>query len=110
MRLVWGKVLIVLTLALTLANAQCFARCLVQPCDAGTSPCHSQGNQKSGHCSYRHAITGLSAKHAVSIAADSVIVGEIQYIAGPDFALLSMQFDFAPSTVLRASSVLPLRI
>ena len=110
MRLVLGKVLILLTIALTLANAQCFARCLVAPCDLATSPCHSNGNQKSGHCSFRHAITGASARHLDLSVTDFAVIEQLRCPLIPsEIARVAIPLDSSPS-ILPVASASPLRI
>jgi len=110
MRLMLGKVLILLTLALTLANAQCFARCLVQPCDVATSPCHSSGNQKSGHCSFRHAITGASERHIDLTSTDFAVAEQIRCpLILTELARGMAPLDSSPP-LLPVASAPPLRI
>ena len=43
MRCALARVAILLSIALALANAECFARCLAQPSDHAAPPCHSHG-------------------------------------------------------------------
>ena len=44
-----SKILVLLAVALVLANAGCFARCVVQSCQDTPPPCHSHGKSDS-HC------------------------------------------------------------
>ncbi|HTC36469.1 MAG TPA: hypothetical protein VK724_24020 [Bryobacteraceae bacterium] len=41
MRCALARVAILLSIALALANAECFTRCLAQPVDHAAPPCHS---------------------------------------------------------------------
>ena len=41
MRSALARVAVLLSVALALANAQCFTRCLAQPADHSAPPCHS---------------------------------------------------------------------
>jgi len=41
MRCALARVAILLSIALALANAECFTRCLAQPADHAAAPCHS---------------------------------------------------------------------
>src|SRR5580700_9721399 len=43
MRCALARAFILLSIALALANAQCFTRCLVEAADNATPPCHSHG-------------------------------------------------------------------
>ncbi|HYL76244.1 MAG TPA: hypothetical protein VEU96_18685 [Bryobacteraceae bacterium] len=53
-----GKVLILLAIAMALANARCFSHCLVQPCgQQGSMPCHSHGKPDSNGCAHHHDLT-----------------------------------------------------
>jgi hypothetical protein len=62
MRFFAGKVLILLTIALALANARCFSRCLVQPCgQQGSMSCHSHGKSNSANCAHHHDMTAAAA-------------------------------------------------
>ena len=62
MRHAAGKVLILLTIALALANARCFAHCLVQPCgQQGAMSCHSHGKANSVNCAHHHDMTAPAA-------------------------------------------------
>src|SRR5260370_29890972 len=45
-----GRVLILLAITLVLANAGCFARCIVQSCEDSPPPCHSHGKGDAQHC------------------------------------------------------------
>src|SRR5208282_1295825 len=47
MRRALSRVVILLSVMLALANAQCFARCLVQPADHAAPPCHSHGKAQA---------------------------------------------------------------
>jgi hypothetical protein len=51
------KILIVLSIAMVLANARCVAQCLVQPCESGGDHCHSHGKSNTGLCSHQHEMT-----------------------------------------------------
>ena len=103
---VLGKALILLTIALTLANAQCFARCLVQPCDTGSSPCHSQGNHKPGQCNFRQAVTGSSVKVAtpadICVPLTKVVVQGVGIASTP----LEINLDVADVLFSRLAPVL----
>jgi hypothetical protein len=50
----WSKLPILLTVALVVANAQCFAQCLAQADDSSASHCHQHGPAKAGHCVQQH--------------------------------------------------------
>ncbi len=43
MRCALARVAVLLSIALALANAECFTRCLAQPADHAAAPCHSHG-------------------------------------------------------------------
>src|ERR1700676_3445004 len=45
-----GRVLVLLAITLALANAGCFARCVVQSCQDSKPPCHSHGSTEPQHC------------------------------------------------------------
>jgi hypothetical protein len=64
-----GRVLILLTIALAVANAQCLAYCLTQS-DDGASHCHQDGKAKSGHCLLQHDLKVGSAR---DVAPDAVL-------------------------------------
>src|SRR5579864_1377115 len=58
MRLFAGKVLILLAIAMALANARCYSHCLVQPCgEQGSMSCHSHGKANSNGCAHHHDLT-----------------------------------------------------
>jgi hypothetical protein len=61
----FARVLILLTIALALANGQCFARCLAQPVDNARvpRPCHSQGRP---HVDARQHDLELTATHSTA--------------------------------------------
>src|SRR5579885_1208717 len=59
-----GKVLFLLTLSLVLANAHCFAHCLVARCDSGAMPCH-QSKTPTVQCAHGHDLTGPAAHEFV---------------------------------------------
>src|ERR1700685_723446 len=85
MRCAWARVLILLSIALALGNAQCFTRCLVQPSlDNPTPPCHSHGktNGKAQTSGPQHDIRP-SAAPAVPLSA---LAASPKAIASPSFA------------------------
>jgi len=55
-----SKVLILATIALALANAQCFVRCSVGACTPAEAPCHQPEKSGNPHCASQPA---LSAEH-----------------------------------------------
>ena len=62
MRSFAGKVLILLVIAMTLANARCFSHCLVQSCgEQGSMSCHSHGKANSNSCAHHHDLTAAGA-------------------------------------------------
>src|SRR5450755_3762730 len=62
MRCRLGEILILLTVALVVRNAQCFAHCLAEPGESGAAHCHQHGREKSGHCVMQHDLTADSAR------------------------------------------------
>jgi len=42
--------LVLLAITLALANAGCFARCIIQSCQDSPPPCHSHSKSDAGHC------------------------------------------------------------
>lgn len=64
MRHALARVVILLSVTLALANAQCFTRCLVQPAEHAAPPCHSHGKvqaQTQQHDLRQASVTQLFA-------------------------------------------------
>jgi|SRR5579864_934264 len=72
-----GKVLILLAIALALANAGCFARCIVQSCEASPPPCHSHSKGDAGHCPQQNQMkTAVTSAVALDWGAAFIPVDE----------------------------------
>jgi hypothetical protein len=65
---VQGKVLVLLFVALMLANAQCFTDCLVAHCGSKPMPCHETGKTKADHCAHGHDLTAPSQHFDTPVA------------------------------------------
>jgi len=107
-----GKVLILLTVLVALANARCFSQCLVQPCgEQGAASCHTHGKSSAANCAHHHDLTAPSSPAAVpmddasfEIAAAPMVIPVIQSWRDVDGA------DPSPPPRLDSSSPLPLRV
>jgi hypothetical protein len=111
MRYRTGKVLILLTIALALANARCFSHCLVQPCgEQGTASCHSHGKSTAGSCAHHHDLTApASTSFAIGdcifeLAGATSSIGMETGLAVVDAA------DPSPPPLIASISSLPLRV
>src|SRR5271170_5093983 len=99
-----ARVVILLSVALALANAQCFTRCLVQPADNAMPPCHSHGhsNGKAQASGPQHDIRP-SAAPMVPLSA---LAAHTNVIASP----FSATTELRPAPLAVARTPLPLRI
>jgi len=60
-----------LSIALALANAECFTRCLAQPADHAAPPCHSHGKTQLGTAQQQHDAqpsAGFTLAPAIAVA------------------------------------------
>lgn len=62
-----GKILILLAITLALANAGCFARCVVEACQDSPPPCHSHDQGSTRHCPQQNQ---MKATAATAVALD----------------------------------------
>jgi hypothetical protein len=100
--------LILLTVALAMANALCFAQCLAQP-DDSSAHCHQHGPDKAGRCVQQH---DLRAGSVGTIAPDCGLVALVEL---PDLPILlgsGYRVELlAPSPPLSGKTTpLPLRV
>jgi hypothetical protein len=108
MRSWWARILILLTVALAVANAQCFAQCLMQP--RGAAHCHQHGQTKFAHCSLQHE---LRLSSAGSVAPGAVLIALVEL---PDLAINPASprsiepLAESPPTPFNPTTPLPLRI
>jgi len=94
-----AKAVILLSVALMLANAECFARCLAQPADHSVPPCHSQS--KTHMAAPQHDMQ--------AVAAQTVTVAESeQYI--PSLTEPLFASEYLPQPFASDTGPLPLRI
>jgi hypothetical protein len=100
-----GKLLILLTVALAIVNAQCFALCLVQ-FDAGASHCHP----KPGHCPLQHDLTTGSARTAAPVAAPIALVDLPLLTINPAPQESTEPLTESPPSFFSTAAPLPLRI
>src|ERR1700722_5529646 len=102
MRGALARVFILLSIALALANAQCFARCLVAAPDHATPPCHSHGHAKTQVAGPQHDIRPSAAPTVPlsAVAADTIV------IASP----VSTTAEVHPPPVTAGTASPPLRI
>jgi|SRR5260370_15992921 len=77
MRLVPGKVLILLTIALALVNVHCFAHCIVQACASGAMHCHPEGKPDASHCSHQHDVTTHAGLPCILVETATVVAVQI---------------------------------
>ncbi len=86
MRCALARVAILLSLALTLANAECFTRCLAQPADHTAPPCHSHSKAQLETPQQHDAQPSASftLAPAISVAAIPVIWQGERLPASPD--------------------------
>jgi hypothetical protein len=101
MRCALARVFILLSIALALANAQCFTRCLVKAPDHATPPCHSQG--KTQVLPPQHDIR----PSAVPTVPLSALAANAEAIASPFFATTELR---PPRLTITTTAPLPLRI
>jgi hypothetical protein len=98
----WSRVSILLTVALVLANAQCFAQCLAQPDDSTRSHCHQHGPAKAGHCVQQH---DLRAGAAGLVAPDCGLVALVELADLPMLQALAYRVELsAPSPPLSGTT------
>src|ERR1700683_69932 len=104
MRCALARVFILLSIALALSNAQCFARCLVGAPEHATPPCHSHGRSplKTQAAGPQHDIR-LSAAPMVPVSALAASTTVIP-------SLLSTTADLHPPPFAAATTPPPLRI
>jgi hypothetical protein len=95
-------------IAVVLANAHCFVRCLVQDCDHSMASCHSHGTSDTNSCPQQYALQSAPADTAASLALTSpaAILSGI-YITSEQ-ALENSDPLLRPATLGRQNS--PLRI
>jgi hypothetical protein len=103
------KVLVLLAIALTVANAGCLARCIVQSCQDAPPPCHSHNKGDGGHCPQQNQVK-LAATVAVALdgGAGFSLVALFAKVTRPqEFSSSAPNLAVVPLTV---SSPLALRI
>src|SRR5271154_4097271 len=98
MRCALARVFILLSITLALANAQCFARCLVEAPDNAPPPCHSHG--KAQVLPPQHDLRPTAAP-AVPLC---VVAVSTDAIASP----FSMTTEFVPPPLAITTTPLPL--
>jgi hypothetical protein len=104
-----ANVLILFAIALLLANAECFTRCLVHPADNASMPCHSGGKAKTNPPQHDFELIQVhSQPPAGSQAAAPVYQPEIPLPNARES--LSIAASPSPPILDPASSPLPLRI
>src|SRR5580658_140990 len=103
MRFALARVFILLSIVLALANAQCFARCLVEVPDNAPPPCHSHG--KTQVLPPQHDLRP-SAAPTVWTAGSLVSVPVGQFAATP----FTDTAELRPPPFAIATIPLPLRI
>ena len=103
-----GKTLVLLAIVLLLANAGCFARCLVEPCDV-PPPCHPHGQASHDHCPDQHSLKAFAGDLATS---SGLAISPIDRQAEP-VCTLTQAFgfeEFQPALPALVSTSPPLRI
>jgi hypothetical protein len=106
----WSKLPILLTVALVMANAQCFAQCLTQPDHSSASHCHQHGSAKAGHCVQQHDLRVGSA------AMPTLDCGLVALVELPDLAVTGASWHAAellapsPPVPFGENTPLPLRV
>jgi len=105
----FARVLVLLALALTAANAECFTRCLVHPANHASMPCHSKDKAKPS--APQHDFELVSA-HSQAPAGSQVVALAHQDENCLPSAREYVSFALSPSPPIldTASSPLPLRI
>jgi len=100
---------VVLTIALIVANAQCFASCLAKPDGAGTQ-CPQHSSSKSGKCIQQHDFTA-SAAHIPALAPGSVaVLADDLILQNSTAAIFGQKHDPSPPSRDPASAPIPIRI
>jgi hypothetical protein len=112
MRCWQAKIPILLTVALVVLNAQCFAYCLTQAADTSATHCHQNGQTKGGHCSLQHDVTAGSSSPALA-PVDGVWIAPVELpglaidpTSRHDVELLAA----SPPTPFSEATPLPLRV
>jgi len=99
-----SKTLILLLLALVVANVQCFSQCLVASCDSAPTHCHPAGATEA-HCSHGHDFMPVSGHAPIPIAViDTITLPSLDVAyAPPDFpAIVAVENPFlSPPSPLR---------
>jgi hypothetical protein len=94
MRFAISKVVTLMIVWLLLANAQCYARCLVQPCCRKASmPCHSSGKNASAGCSHHSDLGQSPASWHPALDGAIVFAADV-----PDCGLLDPFREYHPSS------------
>jgi hypothetical protein len=98
-----GRVLILLTLVLALANGRCFAHCVVQPCGSETTHCHPQGHANAGQCSHQHDMMAAGLADVVAPPSSPSLQWTPSLLSPNDL-------DPSPPTTTNLIPPLPLRV
>lgn len=107
MRYALARVVLLLSVVLVLANAQCFARCLTQPVDNAAPPCHSHGKTQTSVP--QHDVRPSSAA-TVQTTGSFVFVPVSKSAACAAALWFTDAADLRPPPLILATCPLPLRI
>src|SRR5690349_16555328 len=106
-----GKVLILLSIALALINARCFAHCMVQPCTSGAMHCHPEGKADSSQCSHQHNLTAAQANSPAPVDGIQVLLAGAPVLISPQIPQRPKELpDPSPPPHYAVTDPLPLRI
>ena len=106
MRFLLGKALVLLTIALAFANAQCVASCAVSVPEPSAPPCHSQHHSNAGHCPQQHDLKPAAATFLQPADVATPPAAEV----ADAFQIVIAPGEFAPSRAEGSAPPLSLRI
>jgi hypothetical protein len=104
------KTLIVLSIAMALANARCVAQCLVQPCESGGDHCHSHGKSNTGLCSHQHEMTVASVDSQFRVDTVQFVLPAAAATLDPQDIWLQVEVPAASPPLWFRATPRPLRI
>src|SRR5579859_6837843 len=106
MRCALARVVVLISVALALANAECFTKCLAGPSDHGAPPCHSHAKaQTPGPQHDLRPVTGSTVQPAVFLTTMTPSV-----LVAPGWVALTLTDAELRPPPLAVTTTIPLRI
>src|SRR5258707_5563074 len=111
MRFWEAKIPILLTVALVVLNAQCFAYCLTQSAGSNATHCHQHGQKNAVHCSLQHDVTAGSVRAVAPVDGVWIALVELSGLAvNPTLRRCVELLAASPPIPFSEATPLPLRV